>query len=99
MTYNQLIIEIIKNVRSRITDHTDVAWTKYNDAKELKEELDSDIKELEGGNLKLLEKYKIYFLPTGTFQEISIPNGWAEDFVKLANSFDQMYELIKSDMQ
>jgi len=99
MTYTQVIIEIIKNVRSRITDKTDLTWTKYERANELNAELDTDILELENGNLKKLEKYNLYFLPTGIFQEIAIPNGWGEDFVKLANDFDQMYELIKASRQ
>jgi len=35
MTYIQVIIEIIKNVNSRITEQTDLSWTKYNRANEL----------------------------------------------------------------
>jgi len=96
MTYIQVIIEIIKNVNSRITEQTDLSWTKYNGAYELKSELETDIQEFEKGNLQKLEKYTLYFAPTGTFQEISIPNGWGEDFVLLANDFDQLYEKIKA---
>lgn len=96
MTYIQVIIEIIKNVNSRITDETDLTWTKFNRAYEMKSELYTDIKELEKGNLEILEKFNLYFAPTGTFQEIAIPNGWGEDFIIMANDFDQLYEKIKA---
>jgi len=96
MTYIQVIIEIIKNINSRLTDQTDLTWTKYNRAYELKSELEKDIKELNNGNLEILEKLNLNFAPTGTFQEIAIPNGWGEDFILMANDFDQLYEKIKA---
>ncbi len=96
MTYIQVIIEIIKNVNSRITDQTDLTWTNYSRAYELKSELQKDIKDLENGDLTKLEKFNLYFLPTGLFQEIAIPNGWGKDFVLMANDFDLIYEKIKA---
>lgn len=95
MTDIQVIIEIIKNVNSLITEQTDLSWTKYNRAYELKSELETDIQEFEKGNLQIFEKYSLYFAPTGTFQEISILNGWGENFVLIANDFDQLYKKIK----
>ena len=96
MTYIQVIIEIIKNVNSRIDERTNLIWTKYNRASEIKSELETDIKDFENGNIEKLEKYSLYFAPTGTFQEISIPNGWGEEFVLMANQFDELYEKIKA---
>jgi len=96
MTYIQVIIEIIKNVNSRIDEQTNLIWTKYNRASDIKSELETDVKEFENGNIVKLEKYSLYFGPTGTFQEISIPNGWGEDFILMANQFDELYEKIKA---
>ena len=94
MTYIQVIIEIIKNVNSRIDAKTNLLWTKYNAASDIKSELERDIKDFENGKLENLEKYSLYFAPTGAFQEISIPNGWGEDFILMANQFDEIYEKI-----
>ncbi|MCK8482337.1 hypothetical protein [Psychroserpens algicola] len=96
MTYIQVIIEIIKNINSRLTDQTDLSWTKYKRAFELKSELEKDIQELNKGNQEILEKFNLYFAPTGTFQEIAIPNGWGEDFILMANDFDKLYKKIKA---
>ena len=54
----------------------------------MKSELEKDVLEF--------KKYSLYFEPTGTFQEISIPNGWGEDFILMANQFDELYEKIKA---
>ena len=96
MTYIQVIIEIIKNINSRIDEQTNLIWTKYNRASDIKSELETDIKDFENGNIEKLEKYSLYFAPTGTFQEISIPNGWGEDFILMANQFDELYKKIKA---
>jgi phosphosulfolactate synthase (CoM biosynthesis protein A) len=47
---------------------------------------------IEKGNIKLLKKYKIMFAPTGTFQEIAMANDWHDDYMKLADDFDNLYE-------
>lgn len=89
------IISIIKETRNHINDSTDVIWTNYKNAQELQNEMDNDIQDLENGKLISLEKYKMYFLPTATFQEISIANGWSEEYMKLAEKFDELYEKTK----
>ena len=35
-----------------------------------------------------LEKIRLLFAPTGSLQDISIDNGWGEEFIKLASVFD-----------
>ena len=96
MTYIQVIIEIIKNINLRIDENTNLTWTNYNRASDIKSELETDIKDFENGNIEKLEKYSLYFAPTGTFQEISIPNSWGEDFILMANQFDELYKKIKT---
>jgi hypothetical protein len=41
-----------------------------------------------------LEFFQLLFLPTGTLQEISIQNGWSEEYLKLATEFDTIYERV-----
>ncbi|NOW96556.1 hypothetical protein FHW89_003229 [Mucilaginibacter sp. SG564] len=37
------------------------------------------------------------FAPTGTFQELSISNGWSHEYLNLAHQFDVYYEKFKKD--
>jgi hypothetical protein len=34
------------------------------------------------------------FLPTSTYQEISISNGWGDNYIKLSSEFDKLYEKL-----
>lgn len=44
-----------------------------------------------------LPKYwNILFAPTGPVQEISLSNGWAETFLKLAEEFDSCEHILKA---
>lgn len=82
---------IIRLVRAKITDNTNLLWTDYDDAEELQTELDHDLLQLEKGNLSSLKKYKSYFLPTATFQEIAVSNAWGDEYLRLAGLFDGLY--------
>ena len=93
----QEIIKIIKIVRNKITVETDVIWTKYESPIELQQEIDKALKELEDGNLEKLELLNSHFYPTSTFQEISISNGWSEEYIELSTKFDKLYKSITSN--
>ena len=91
---NQNLIDIITKVKLNISDDSDMAWTQYNTAKELRDELEIYTQELRNGDMRSLEKIKLLFLPTATFQEHAISNGWADEYVALAEKFDNLYSLI-----
>ena len=93
------IIEIIKTVRQKITDNTDVIWAGYDSATELQEEIDRDLEELVNGNLEKLDSFKTHFLPTATFQEVSLSNGWGDELLLLAEEYDKLYEKLKKKSQ
>ena len=75
-------------------DTTDINWTSFETADEIIEELDEYIKLLEANDYEVLEEVKFQFLPTCTFQELSLTNGWGDEFLELANRFDILYEKI-----
>jgi SNF2 family DNA or RNA helicase len=70
----QKIGQLLRRVRAKIQDDTDVLWTHFNDTKSFIEDLESDIKAIENCDRKTLEKIKVNFLPTSTYQEISLSN-------------------------
>ena len=89
------IIKLVEIIKSKITSDTDLMWTHYNSIEELITEIDFNSKLLEAKNDQGLEFFLMSFLPTGTFQEISIQNGWSEEYLKLAAQFDTIYENLK----
>ena len=91
---NQLI-SILEQVKSYITDDSNMAWS-YQSAKELRFELEDYISRIQNLNFDNLDSLKRSFLPTCTFQEHSIWNGWGEEFLKLASEFDEIYNEINN---
>ena len=88
------LIDIIAHVKRKITDHSDMVWTHYDDAKQLRNELDSYTLQIQTGDTSSLEDIKFLFLPTATLQEHAISNGWADEYLKLAKQFDGLYAII-----
>jgi hypothetical protein len=82
------IIEILTIIRSKINSETDVSWTHFNTIEELTQMIDSSIDGLKRNENVVIEELAIHFAPTSTFQELSISNGWAEEYLMLADRFD-----------
>ena len=93
------IIEIIEAVKSKITNESDVIWAGYEEPVELREEIERDLIELKEGNFDKLDTFKTHFLPTATFQEVSLSNGWGDEFIVLAEEYDKLYEKLKKKSQ
>jgi hypothetical protein len=92
----QSIVEIVKIIRQKITDDTDIVWTNYSSIREFQEDIDNCLKSLENENLESLDALRLHFSPTATFQELSISNGWGDEFFLLADRFDEAYSRMKS---
>jgi hypothetical protein len=71
-------------------------WTNYGTAKELRDELDACMEQLNKGDKSCLEDLNMHFLPTSTFQEHSLQNGWTEEYMKLSGKFDSIYARMKN---
>lgn len=88
---NQELIDIISKVKDKISDDSDMVWTHYDTAKALRDELELYTQELRNGDVSSLEKIKLLFLPTATLQEHSISNSWPDEYLILAEKFDNLY--------
>lgn len=91
----QSLIDLIQTVREKITDETDVIWAGYDNPTDLQDEIDKELNELKKGNLEVLDNFKNRFLPTATFQEISLSNGWGDEFITLTDRFNKLYERVR----
>jgi len=92
----QELIQILKKVKERFTDDSDLLWTSYETAKELRDELDVYMEQLSKGDKSCLENLNMHFLPTSTFQEHSLQNDWTNEYMKLSEKFDSIYIKMKN---
>jgi hypothetical protein len=90
------LITIIKTIKEKFTDDSNLLWTGYVTAKELRDELDSYVNQFARGDNSCLDNLKTHFLPTSTFQEHSLQNGWSDEYIKLADEFDNIYKKMKN---
>lgn len=86
------IINLIEIIKGKVTSDTDIVWTRYNSIDELKEDLDSLIQGVRNNDSSTFAKLKLLFAPTGSFQELSISNGWAKEFLLLSEKFDRLID-------
>lgn len=93
----QKIIEILGFILVKVNLQTDVTWTQFDNPQELTAALTVDIEELKSGNLEILHKINIMFAPTGTYQELSISNGWGNEYIDLSHQFDLHYKQLKHE--
>jgi hypothetical protein len=92
--YFREIIDLLLLIRFRINLSTDVNWTTYESPIELLREIDNCINLLQKFDASGLERIKIHFLPTSTFQELAITNDRGEEYLSLSMKFDCLYEKI-----
>ncbi len=92
----QKVKHILETIKSKITDETDTFWAGYDNGKEFLVDLNADIKKIKFCDFETLDKLNIEFAPTSTYQEISLSNAWAGEYIKLAKQFDKLYKKIKS---
>ena len=90
------LVDILNFVKAKFTDNSDMLWTSYETAKEVRNELTSYINQINKGDKSCLENLNIHFLPTSTFQEHSLQNGWTEEYMKLSEKFDNIYARTKN---
>ena len=86
------IADILNSIKNMIHQHSEVAWAGFDTPSQLVDEMNEDIKKLETCNFETLDKMKVEFLPTGTYQELSASNKWGEEYLILAKQFDKVFK-------
>lgn len=87
----QKVAEILKQIKSLTNAGSDTAWSRFDSTELFLVDLNQDITNIENCNFSTLDKVHTEFLPTSTYQEISISNGWGDNYIKLSNDFDKLY--------
>lgn len=68
-------------------------WSSWQDADEALREIDAVLALLQSGALPK-RRVAVLFAPTGPIQEVSLSSGWGDDFLRLADRFDDVERLL-----
>ncbi len=90
MSTEKELITLLETIESKITSETNIVWAKYDTIEELLEELEKIKIGVRSQNPEAIEDLKTLFAPTGSFQEMSIDNGWGDEYIELSEKFDQL---------
>ncbi len=93
MRNNNDLLGLLGEMRTLIdSPNTSVLWSQFDSVEDVLNTLDTLKRRVELGDNKVISELKIFFAPTGSFQEISIDSGWGEKFIELAIRFDEIIE-------
>ncbi len=90
----QKVMQILETIKSWTTDESDTLWAGYGSGKEFLADLNEDIEKIKFCDFATLDQLNMEFAPASTYQEISISNGWENEFLRLAEQFDKLYKKI-----
>ncbi len=90
------IISLLKIIRRYVSiENSDVIMSTFSTNKDVINTIDNHIARLSESDISRVNELIVLFLPTSDFQEISISNGWSEEYLKIAKKFDNLIKLIK----
>lgn len=70
----------------------DILWSHYDSQADAVADLNDHIEQLKKFDFTRIDDLKLLFAPTGDLQEISISNGWEDEFLEQAILFDRAIE-------
>jgi hypothetical protein len=85
------IADILRQIKSFLKADTDIVWSRFDSLEDFLADLNQDISNIENCNFVTLDKVHTEFLPTSTYQEISISNGWGHNYIELSTVFDKVF--------
>ena len=89
----QKLIDILKEAKVLLARAgNDFSWSSWIDQDHAISEIDSIITKLENGSIPDIG---VLFAPTGPIQEVSLSSGWGDEFLELADRFDEEYQTVK----
>lgn len=90
----QNVADILIRIKSYLSSESDVIWAGQDNADEFIEGLNKDIQHIQNCSFIVLSDIYAKFLPTGTYQEISISNGWGNEYIILSLRFEKIHSRL-----
>jgi hypothetical protein len=83
------LLAILREVRCLLArPGNDFSWSGWNDETAALREIDALIAGIASGEIPEMASLKALFAPAGPIQELSVSNGWGNEFLALADRFD-----------
>ncbi len=96
MDTRQELIEVLRETRRiLLLPGNDFAWSSWEDAESAARELDEWIAKLNSAEKPSPNGLTVLFAPTGPIQEVSLSSGWGNEFLELAQRFDEAVERLE----
>jgi len=87
------LVEVFKEVRELLSRReNDFTWSSWEGEADAVREVDSILDQLQVGRAFDPRLLQVLFAPTGPIQEVSLSSGWGQEFIVLANRFDEALE-------
>ena len=91
------LVEVLREVRALLAlPNNDFAGSSWRDSAEALATMGKYIAAIESGLLPSHHDLDLLFAPTGPIQEVSLNSGWGEEFLVVADQFEQVAEQVYS---
>jgi hypothetical protein len=87
----QNVAGILIRIKSYLSPDSDMIWAGQDNADGFIEGLNKDIQHIQNCSFIVLSDIYAKFLPTGTYQEISMSNGWGNEYINLSIKFEKIH--------
>jgi hypothetical protein len=84
----QALKSILERTISLLAKSEASDWTPFT-PEEVAHDLARAISTIDAEKALARDKLRMHFAPTGAIQEIAMSNGWSDEYLKLAEQFDQ----------
>jgi hypothetical protein len=88
----QKVIDILTVIKNKINNQTEMLYTFWENPQEAIDEINDCVQKLQAGDTEILKTINMLFLVTGPFQEMSMQNGWSDEYLKMGEQFDKSME-------
>jgi len=84
------LISVFEEARELVADPgNDFSWSSWVGRDDAVEEIDGILSVLRSGAVPKELSMEVLFAPTGPMQEVSLSSGWGEEFLRLAEQFEE----------
>jgi hypothetical protein len=83
-------VQLLERLVTLLEDSNESVWSPLS-PKKVSDFIQGMISKLQNGEELEIDRLKLEFAPTSTIQEISMENGWSEEFLEMASRFDVLF--------
>ena len=89
------VIDLMLIIKSKVKADAELMWTYYDSPQEIWDEIDNYLKGLRASDYNTLVSVGSLFYPACDFQRVAMDNGWGNEYLVLAQRYDEAVEKLK----